>query len=117
MRSSTGATLTPAATRRPGNNIFPYVISSLNLNTQTAVCTLSLQICNGIRQSPVNIDFAGTTATGQHPDGGALSFGGYDKVRVGVFSNTVEHNTRGVKSVTDNDLKNNGHTAVSLLSL
>ena len=75
------------------------------------------QICNGIRQSPVDIDFAGTSATAQHPTGGALSFGGYDKVRVGVFSNTVEHNTRGVKSVTDNDLTNNGHTAVSLLSL
>jgi len=70
-------------------------------------------ICNGIRQSPINIEFATTTASGTHGNG-ALMFGGYDQVRVGVFSNTVEHNTRrtsGVRSVTDNDLQNNGHTA------
>lgn len=69
--------------------------------------------CNGFRQSPIDVDFASTTASGTHSNG-ALTFGGYDQVRVGVFSNTVEHNNRrtsGVKSVTDNDLTNNGHTA------
>jgi len=72
-------------------------------------------LCGGIRQSPVNIDFAGTTATAQHPSGGALTFSGYDQVRVAVLSNTVEHPNSAEhfnnRTVTDNDLKNNGHTA------
>jgi len=71
-------------------------------------------ICNGIRQSPINVEFAATTASDTHSNG-ALMFGGYDQVRVGVFANTVEHNTRSTSSggdgVTDNDLTNNGHTA------
>merc|ERR1711862_846796 len=56
-------------------------------------------ICGGIRQSPINVVFAGTTAAAASTtaSGNALTFGGYDQVRVGVFSNTVEHNTRGVR--------------------
>lgn len=65
-------------------------------------------LCGGIRQSPININFAGTSATAQHPSGGALTFSGYDQVRVAAVSNTVENQGR---AVTDNDLKNNGHTA------
>jgi len=71
-------------------------------------------ICSGIRQSPINVEFAAATASGPHSNG-ALMFGSYDQVRVGVFANTVEHNTRSTSSgddgVTDNDLQNNGHTA------
>ena len=76
---------------------------------------VSFQLCGGIRQSPINIDFASTSATAQHPSGGALTFSGYDQVRVGVWANTVEHiaSCQDCKAVTDNDLKNNGHTAVS----
>jgi len=66
-------------------------------------------LCGGIRQSPINIDFAGTSATAQHPSGGALTFSGYDQVRVAALSNTVE--CQDCRAVTDNDLKNNGHTA------
>lgn len=66
-------------------------------------------LCGGIRQSPINVDFASTSATAQHPTGGALTFSGYDQVRVGLFANTVEHTDD--RTVTDNDLKNNGHTA------
>ena len=60
--------------------------------------------------------FAGTTAAAAATaaSGNALTFGGYDQVRVGVFSNTVEHTTRGVR-MTSNELTNNGHTAVNFI--
>ena len=73
------------------------------------------QTCAGQSQSPINIDFASTTATAKHPTGGALMFTGYDKVKTSVT--IKEECIPGVDCDNTRDLKNNGHTAVSFYKL
>jgi len=69
------------------------------------------ELCNGMKQSPIDIVTTGVT---QLSETTPLSFTKYDEVRVMVLENTVEHNDDRSKldrDVTDNELKNNGHTA------
>ena len=53
--------------------------NSFFLTQNHFIICVSLQNCNGFRQSPIDVDFATTTASGTHSNG-ALTFGGYDQV-------------------------------------
>ena len=76
-------------------------------------------MCNGIRNSPIDIDF--DTSSGMWTEqqegaafGSPLEFTGYSNVRTYVIENTVEHIGIETEDSRANKLSNKGgHTAVS----
>ena len=62
--------------------------NSFCLTQNHFIICVSLQNCNGFRQSPIDVDFASTTASGTHSNG-ALTFGGYDQVIIITFIITI----------------------------
>ena len=68
--------------------------------------------CNGRKQSPIDIKYAGVSPTSE-PSGTALEMTNYAAVKFSKFSNTGEHYGSDDKRVTNGIFKNNGHTAVT----
>ena len=80
-----------------------------------------LQTCNGLHQSPINVDFTIGTFVNDSTDPnayGELTFSGYDQVRAFLIENTVEHYDTFTPEARANKLKNKGgKTVVSILSI
>ena len=68
--------------------------------------------CNGLKQSPIDIKYAGVSPTSEST---ALEMTDYASVRFTKFSNTGEHYGSDDNRATNGIFKNNGHTAVRKL--
>ena len=91
----------------------------------------ALQTCNGVRQSPIDVDFTSATPVDDSTStdaNGALKFENYNTVRTFIIENTVEHYEDfeqyqerlpyGIGRADNENLKNKGgHTVVSKITL
>ena len=77
-------------------------------------------MCNGIRNSPINIDFSGNMWTEEQQSaafGSPLMFKGYSNVRFDKIANDEERYGIINDNSRENKLSNKGgHTAVSTVS-
>ena len=74
-----------------------------------------LQTCNGLHQSPINVDFTIGTVVNDSTDPnayGELTFSGYDQVRAFLVEKTAEHLTWDPYSRATNKLTNKGGKTV-----